>query len=180
MNQAIAIFHPRGISLWLNDLLNSIDTDYPLLITNHKSYQIDALKQTFDKTDYDEIFFLNETMIVKDNSVWDIVFKDYYGVTVTFNNRFEMFLAKYLREHIYKTVFPEVSSRREDIIYGEDHWNLKYMASDPNYVIIDEMIDPNPDIDSNHEYKYGRDNLVLENRYFKKWKHNWNIAMLPA
>jgi len=40
------------------------------------------------------------------------------------------------------------------------------------------MEDVNPDIESNFEFKFGRRNMIIENKYFKKWKSAWNINML--
>lgn len=179
IRQAIAISHPiKGDTRWLGELLPTLDTKYPIILTNHWGWQIDGVKETFEKTDYDEIFFLNETMIVKDNKVWRIIFEEFKGQSVTCADKFQMYLAKYLRSYVNRTDFPEVKSRWEDIVYGEDQWNHQYMTIDPYHVRLDPMEDVNPDIESNFEFKFGRRNMIIENKYFKKWKSAWNINML--
>jgi len=177
--QAIAISHPiQGDTRWLGELLPTLDTYFPIILTNHWGWQIDGIRDTFRNTDYDEIFFLNETMIVKDNKVWSIIFQEFLGHSVTCADKFQMYLAKYLRKHVENTAFPEVTSRWEDIVFGEDEWNHQYMAADPHYIRLDPMQDVNPDIESNFEFKFGRRNMIIENKYFKKWKSAWNINML--
>ena len=180
MNKAIAIFRPIGYppSPFLHGLLESIETEYPILITNHSGYQIDALKQTFERTNYEEIFFLNESMIVKDNSAFSLAFEEYSGKTVHFGVKMQMFLGKYIRSVVEKTIFPEPKDRLEDIVLGEDLWHRQYERIDPRSIIyIEPMCDTNS---SGFEEKFGRMNLVLENRYFKKWKHHWNISMVDG
>lgn len=180
MTQAIAISHPiKGDTIWLGELLPTLDTRYPILITNHWGWQIDGVRKTFEDTDYEEIFFLNETCIVKDNSLWKIVFEEYKGYSVTLADKFQMYLAKYLREYVEWTTFPKVSNRWEDVTRGEDGWNHQYMAADPNYIKIDPIEDENPDFEHNFEYKFGRKNMVVQNQYIKKWKSAWNISMIP-
>src|SRR5207247_1303794 len=118
--------------------------DYPILITNHEGWQIDALKQTFEQTDFDEIFFLNETMIIKDNNIWPIVFNKYRGNSVQVGKDFQMFLGKYLKEYINKTIFPTVSSRLEDVIFGEDLWNRQYINTNVPIIYYDTIMDRFP------------------------------------
>lgn len=179
MKQAIVISHPKNSSLdWITQLLISIRTSYPIMITNHEGWQIDGIRLAWEATDYDEIFFLNDTMVVKDNSIWDIAFKHFAGKSVTCAEKFQMYLAKYRREIVEQIPFPRVTNRRDDVIHGEDIWNHKYMEKDPDYISLDPMTDVNPDIESNFEFKYGRKNMVIENRYFKKWKSQWNISMI--
>ena len=185
MNQAIAIFHPRqGYSHWLDDLLPTIQTKYPIIITNNDGWQIDALRETFERTNFDEIFFLNETMIVKDNAVWKWIFNPtYWGKTFAFNHRLEMFLGKYVRKFVEQTNFPSPKTRREDIIMGEDEWNKQYIEKcNGKFFLVDgqyQMNDPNPEDPLNFEYRYGRKNLLVKNQYFTKFKSVWNISMVP-
>jgi hypothetical protein len=179
MHKAITIFFPKGRDKrFLNDLLDTIDTKYPLIITNHDGFQLDALRKTFERTPFDEIFFLNDTMVVKDNFVWNMIFDGTEGKTVSFHPEFQMYLNKYRRDIVEQVPFPEINSRYDDIEKGEGFWNWAYRDLDPDFIMFDPLLDPNPDIAENHEFKYDRDNIVLENKYFKKWKSVWNINML--
>jgi len=174
VKQAIVVIHNRGNSPWLNDLLTSIDTDYPVLITNHNGWMLPAIKKMFDTTDYDELFFLNESMIVKDNAIWDIVFKDYEGQGVAIGDKYLMFLGKYLRKYVEQTHFPQVNSKRDDVLLGEQMWNHLYRNADPYFVQLEVMTDTFEEF----EEKHGRRNMILEGKYFKKWKGSWDIDMV--
>lgn len=175
MAQAIAIIHKCGPSPWLDDLLETIETDYPIIITNHDGWGIDGIRETFEKTNFDEIFFLNESMIVKDNSIWNIVFKDCTDKSVAVGEKYLMWLGKYLRKHVDHTFFPmHIHSKRDDVHLGEFGWNRQYMEQDPDFVTIDAMTDTFQEF----EEKHGRRNMILENQYFKKWKSHWAENML--
>jgi hypothetical protein len=174
MKQAIVIVHNRQPSPWLNDLLLSIDTHYPIIVTNHNGWMIPAIKDVFDNTDFDEVFILNESMIVKDNSIWDIVFKQYAGTGVAIGDNYLMFLGKYLRKYVNMTTFPEVHTKKEDVLLGEQGWNKQYRNYDKTFVQLESMTDTN----DNFEDKNGRYNMVLDGKYFKKWKGSWTLDMV--
>lgn len=174
MAQAIAIIHKRGPSPWLDDLLESIHTHYPVLITNHDGWMIDGIRKTFETTPFEEIFFLNETMIVKDNSIWDMVFEEYEDRSVAVGDKYLMSLGKYLRQYVRKTTFPVVNNKHDDVMLGEFGWNNEYKSVDPNYI----QIDPMTDTFLRYEEKHGRKNMILENQYFIKWKSHWQADMI--
>jgi hypothetical protein len=172
--QAIAIIHRRGPSPWLDDLLESIETSYPLLITNHEGWMIDGVRETFEKTEFDEIFFLNESMIVKDNSIWDLVFREYEGRSVCVGDKYLMCLGKYLRDKVKQTNVPVVYNKHDDVTLGEFGWNRQYMQQAPDFVTVDLLTDTFEQF----EEKHGRTNMILENGYFKKWKHTYDLSMI--
>ncbi len=176
MSQAIVVIHNRYDSPWLSDLLLSIDTDYPIIITNHNGWMMPAIEKAFRTTDFDELFFLNESMIVKDNSIWNIVFEENAGRGVAVGDNYLMFLGKYLRKHVEQTTFPVVNSKKEDVLLGEQGWSAQYRKADPSFLQIEGMTDTF-DV---FEEKHGRQNMVLEGKYFKKWKGSWNIEMVEA
>jgi hypothetical protein len=174
VKQAIVIIHNRSNSPWLNNLLMSIDTDYPIIITNHNGWMMPAIEKAFRTTDFDELFFLNESMVVKDNSIWDIVFKDNEGRGITVGDNYLMFLGKYLRKYVEQTTFPVVTSKKEDVLLGEQGWNAQYRKADPTWTQIEGMTDT---FDT-FEEKHGRRNMILEGKYFKKWKGSWTLEMV--
>lgn len=172
--QAIAIIHPRGGSrIWLNPLLKSIDTDYDVFLTNHKGWCMDGIEKAFADSDYDEILFMNETMLVKDNSIWDIVFDHHVGRSVALGSGYLMFFGKYLREHTDAIGYPKVKNKLDDVYVGEVDWNQRYMRQAGDIVEIKPLYDTNVFV-----HKNGRKNMVLENDYFIKWKGTWSPDMI--
>lgn len=173
MGQAICIIHHRGSSPWLADLLNSIETDYPIIITNHDGWCTKAIKETFERTTFDEIVFFNETMLVKDNAIWDIIFKQYNGQSVALATDFLMFFGKYLRTYVEQTSFPDVRNKADDVLLGENGWNQQYRNFCGPFASVDPLHDT-----AIFEERHGRENMVLENDYFIKYKSCWNLDMV--
>lgn len=178
--QAIVVIHHRNNSgVWLNDCLKSIQTDYPVLVSNHDGLVMEGVKKMWQTTAYEELFFMNESMIVKDNSIWDIVFHDYGGKSVCMSERYLMFFGKFRRSQVNKLVFPEVHTKYEDVILGEGQWCRQYYELG-DHVEIDPLADPDISKDSNFEMMHGRSNLIVENQYFKKWKATYDMNTLLA
>lgn len=178
-NQAIVVIHHRADSVWLQDCLNSIDTDYPVLLSQHNGWVMEGVKKMWQTTGYNELFFMNESMVVKDNSIWDIVFHEYGGKSVMMSERYLMFFGKFRREMVNKLQFPEVHNKYEDVILGEGKWCRQYWELN-DHVEIEPLADGDINNPDNFEDKNGRHNLVLENRYFIKYKHVYNMETLLA
>lgn len=172
--QVILILHSRNSKGWLEDLLHSIDTKYPIIVSNHdpKLWCMGAIKKFFDETDYDEVCILNDTMIVKDNSIWQIIFEQHKGKSVMLGIDYTMFMGKFLTEHILP--FPEVHNKREDVLLGEDQWCRGYSRLPIEHI----QLDPLHDTYQVYEEKNGRNNMILENQWLKKWKGSWSLEMV--
>jgi hypothetical protein len=170
--QAIVIIHHIGSKGWLEDCLDSIDTTYPIIITNHKGWCMNGIQKVIENTDYDEYCILNESMIVKDNSIWDIIFKEHKGKSVQLGIDYTMFMGKFIKEHILP--FPDVKTKRDDVLLGEDQWGRGYGRLQIEHI----MLDPLHDTYQVFEEKNGRNNMVLENQWFKKFKGHWNLDMV--
>lgn len=169
-DQAIAIIHARKDSVWLAECLNSIQTDYPIIISNHEGWCVPGIKKIWDTTDFSEIVFLNESMVVKDNSIWDILFKEHRGKSVMLGERFLMFFGKFRRVMVDRLEFPEVHNKLEDVLLGEGGWSRQYQELN-DHVEIQPLADG-----PRFEEKHGRKNMVLENDYFIKYKGTWDLA----
>lgn len=176
-DQAIVVIHHRADSVWLNECLNSIKTDYPVLVSNHEGWVMEGVKKMWETTGYKELVFMNESMICKDNEIWDIVFKQYKGKSVMLGDRFLMFFGKFRRPMVDQLLFPQVHDKYEDVILGEGGWCRQYYELN-DHIAIEPLTDPDITDESNFEMKHGRKNLVLENRYFKKHKATYNMETL--
>lgn len=174
MDKAILILHSRNSTNWLEDCLHSIDTTYPIIVSNHdpRLWCMGAIKQFFETTDYKEVCILNDTMICKDNSIWSIIFEELEGKSVMLGLDYLMFFGKFLREHILP--FPNVQSKRDDVLLGEDVWCRGYAGLPIDHIQIQPLYDTH----SVYEDKNGRNNMILENDYFKKYKGCWNLDMV--
>lgn len=174
MKQAILVLHHKGSKGWLEDCLDSIDTTYPIVVSNHPGeiWCMGAIKKFFTETDYDEVCILNETMTCKDNSIWQIIFEEHKGKSVMLGIDYTMFFGKFLTEHILP--FPEVHNKRDDVLLGEDQWCRGYGRLPIEHI----QIDPLHDTYQVFEEKNGRNNMILENQFFRKHKGSWSLDMV--
>jgi hypothetical protein len=178
--QAIVIIHPRiGSTVWLEECLKSIKTDYPILISNHEGWVMEGVKKMWQTTRYEELFFMNESMICKDNSVWDLVFRHHGGKSVCMSERYLMFFGKFRREMVNRLEFPAVHTKLDDVFLGEGQWCRQYYELG-DHVEIDPLADGDTTDKSRFVEKHGRRNLVLENRYFIKFKQSYDMTTLLA
>jgi len=170
--QAILILHHKGSKGWLEPLLDSIDTNYPIIVSNHTGYCMNGIEKFYKENNYDEVCILNESMIVKDNDIWRLIFEEHSGKSVMLGVDYSMFIGKYLTEYILP--FPDVKTKRDDVLLGEDQWCRGYSRLPIEHI----QIDPLHDTYQVFEEKNGRNNMILENTYFKKWKGHWNLEMV--
>jgi hypothetical protein len=173
VKQAIVILHARGENKWLQPLLDSIQTHYPIIVTNHdpEIWCMGAIKQVFENTNFDEILILNESMIVKNNLIWELCFSDNKGKPCMLAENYLMFLGKFNRNI---PPIPTVKNKREDVLLGEGSWCIEYKDLNPDYVAIQPLKDTQVFTEI-----HGQKRMVLENDYFIKYKGTWDITMIP-
>lgn len=140
---------------------------------------MEGVKKVWETTNYKELFFMNESMICKDNTIWDKVFHDYGGKSVMMSERYLMFFGKFRREMVNKLVFPEVHDKLEDVFLGEGQWCRQYYELG-DHVEIEPLKDPDTSKESNFVIRNGRRNLIVESAYFKKWKQSYDMTTLLA
>lgn len=170
--QAILILHHKTSRGWLEDLLDSIDTTYPIIISNHQGWCMNGIQKFYENNDYDEVCILNESMIVKDNDLWRIIFEENKGKSVMLGVDYTMFTGKYLTEHILP--FPDVKTKRDDVLLGEDQWCRGYSRQPIEHILLDPLHDTFQEF----EEKNGRNNMILENQWLKKFKGHWDLSMV--
>jgi hypothetical protein len=175
MEQAICIVHAKGSSpFWLNNLLESLTTDYPILVSNHRGWVMDGLRHFYENTDVEEMFFLNASCQIKDNDIWRIAFEEYRGRPLALADGFLMFMGKMLRSHLDQMELPHVSSKMEDVFIGETGFCRAYAFQWEAPVLEPALVDQFEHfIEMN-----GRRNMVLENPWIIKYKGHWSPEMI--
>jgi hypothetical protein len=186
--------HISRIDTWLKDCLASLDTKHPVMVVFQGDKPAKGLKIGFDYTHqtlngYDpggivwamenckdeEFFLLHDSCIVKDNLLWKVVFEGYRENSVALANHptiFGMFLGKY-RMEIAKQLDPPIAKDKTHAVDLEEEWNRKYCELDYP-IVLDEPLS----IGDKFEQRHGRENMILENRWIKKYKGAWNRNML--
>lgn len=145
------------------DLMKSIKTDYPIYICWEGlgrpggSYEIGAIKAGTEK--FDEFVYLHDTVLIKDNSLFDKLFEIEGHVLLT-QGGFHYF-GKYVSNDLPE--LPEVKNKEDAV-----HWELNWFKR-LHTVFYNQL----PVISETFEYKYGRINMVIENDFIRKFKARW-------
>ena len=148
---------------FFEDCIKSIKTDYPIYVCWEGigrptgSFELGAIKRGAEL--FDEFVYLHDTVVIKDNNLFDKLFAIDGHVLLT-SGGFHYF-GKYIPNDL--PIIPNVTNK-EEAVYWELNWFKK-----PHSVFYEEL----PVITEKFEDKYGRTNMVLENSYLIKWKARW-------
>lgn len=198
MKQGIII--PTHVSRlrWLDQCLKSIQTTYPVYVVFQgeepdpevcqlirekgflpchqelNGYDPGGIVYAMHHTELDEFFILHDSCIVKDNKLFDKVFhKDHKSIALSLTPcPFGMFLGKYQRSVCEMMEIP-VAHNKYHAVELEESWNREYSAKAQWELLFDDFHDQQV-----FEEKFGRTNMVLENKYLKKWKGSWHRDMV--
>lgn len=154
--QALVVVTYKG-SPWLQDCLDSLaECKYPVHIcwSEEGAYDTEGFYYA-EKHNLPSFILLHDTMVVKDQSLFDIV-KDKGNIKIAN----QMFLGKFVAPYN----LPEKPRTKAEAIDMETFW---YTPKDWE-LLCPELVDVPV-----FEEKNGRMNMVLENQYIKKWKGNW-------
>lgn len=205
MEQAIIICHHPENKLFLDNILKSLKKiEYPIIIVindykkmglyemglyeiselNKKykvilnrtdDFELGALRLVLEKTNYNEIFLMQDSCEIKSNKLFNLLFKKYKGKSVAVGYKFLHYLGKYRRDILEKMVLPDTFNK-EASIFNESRFNNQYRDLDPDFITI------NPPLHTSEifEEKCGRLNMKLENEYIIKWKGTWSISQLRS
>ena len=175
MKQAIIIPTHKKFSKWLYNCLSTIDTKYPVIVVTNtddsNQFEMAAVKAGLE-LEIDEFFVMHDTVEIKDNKFFDLIFEVYKGQSVYCNPQGQMFLNKYKREELLRTNLPSVHDKLS-AINAESKLNGPYKHKFNPKVLFPEFKD-----NAAREEKFGRTNMILENEFIKKYKGCWNPNMI--
>jgi len=164
----------------LRNILLSIGeyNKYPIEIhinrKNESNYELGGLKRIYDnKPQYKEIFILQDTFEVKDNKIFDRVFEEHNGKSVFINQDGQMYCCKYRRDVLDNINIPLPRNKIEAINY-ELEFNNNYRKLDNPIILFPNFVDSH----NKFEDKFGRRNMIIENKYLKKYKGTWSPGMV--
>lgn len=162
-NRGIVIGTSEETTPFLLDLIKSIKTDYPIYICKAgtdrpiNSYEIGSIKK--GKELFDEFIFLQDTTLIKDNSMFDVLFATEGHVFVT--EGCYHYMGKYISKEL--PTLPDVRSKDEAI-----HHELLWLKGS----VIDKPLPVHTKI---FEEKFGKTRMRLESEYMIKWKGTYYI-----
>lgn len=173
MKQGIVIGSTKSRKeTWLKDLLASlIGCKYPIKVNFTDNFELTTIKWALTNTDFEEFLFLPDSTIIKDLSLFDIVFDTYKGKSVSLFNFPAvggMYMMKYRRDILKTMPIPEVKSKLM-AVFWEGVFNVYYSGLDGNVIILF----PGQVHTNIFVKKYGRENMVVGNKYITRFKGDW-------
>lgn len=178
MKQAIVIYTHHNAPGALENCLNSLRGyfKYPIIILYNDDWEIGAIKWMYEETDYDEFFLMQDTVEIKDLSLFDILFQHWAGRTLMFAPKADSYLVKYCRKDLDRISIPTAHNKREAVNYEWDDWNKAYIEVSTTGVA--PFIVPFLGQEDIYEEKFGKLRKKYENKYLIKWKGTWNPSMI--
>jgi len=181
MKQIIYVATTPGRYEFISNFLQSMkgySGKYPVFIESAYEYGWFDFARNHE---WDELLFLHDSCEIKDYSLFDEVFETYKGKSVSFTGipYFLMGLGKFLREPYLKASFDTKNAymdyQTKEFTFGPNY--IKH--ADTPIVLLPDLLDGEK-IEGNRRFerKFGRQNLVLENQYIKKYKGHWTKRML--
>lgn len=178
IKQAIIVPTCKKFKPWLDNFMKTINTEYPIIIVyntkENNMYDVLGVTTAID-LGIEEFFVMHDTMEVKDNSLFDILFKEHKGKTVFLNPVGQMFLNKYVLKDIlesgvdYKRLY--TVKNKLNAVHAESGFNGSLKQKIKPIILFPNFVDG-----PKREQKFGRNNMVIENQYLKKYKGTYSLA----
>lgn len=176
MNKAIVIGSTTRTKNWLENCLSSFGKydKYPIIVVVNDDFELGKIKWIYDFTNLEEFFILHDTVEIKNTELFDLAF-EYEGSFALSNQPVPMgmFLGKYRRCVLDKMSIPITKTKMEAVLQ-ECAFNQEYAKLETKMATIF-----NPIVNTDKfEEKFGRNNMILENDYIKKYKGTWTLEMV--
>lgn len=158
-----------GREEWLSQCLKSITKS--VLVLSDFTYELGKINWVFNNTKIDRFMFLQDSVVVKDEKLFDLLYNDKGSIALTNDpSMFGMYMGIYERVHLSKIEIPIPKSKSEAIGY-EISWTKNYCQAAKNVrVAFSDFTDSKS---KRKETVFGRLNLVIENDFLIKYKGNW-------
>lgn len=168
MNKAIVVASYPD-SPWLSDCLVSLKgVNYPVVIAMNtpedNAFDPQGIYEAV-RLGLEEFVLLHDSMVVKDQSIFDILFGMPGHVAVSPGGL--MLIGKYVTAQL--PALPKKPSGKKEAVYFE----LSYK----NQVPWSHTLDPAFTDGNVFEVKHGKNRMVLENQWFKKYKGVYTMEL---
>jgi hypothetical protein len=170
-------YHKVPIVVVVNEakLLNEnvrefLNNHYILLENKEDLWECGAIYSVLKNTDFDEFILLQDTMIVINPTVFNVMF-DMKDTTVTLGKEWRCYLGKYRRKVLEKLRIPKTTTKLHSMVQevALAYFYIKAATDEPYlHYLCEDWGDDNPN-NKIVEF-YGRKNLVLDNPYILKYK----------
>ena len=165
----IVIATTPGREQWLQQCLASIE--HPVLVLSDFTFELGKINWIFNNTKIERFMFLQDSVVIKNQSLFDLLFKDKGSIALTNDpGMYGMYLGVYERKVLEMIDIPIPKSKAESIAF-ELSWTESYCRAARNVrLAFTDLTDSRA---KTKEVLFGRENLVLENEFLIKYKGNW-------
>lgn len=181
IKQGIVITTSEPTKAFLPDCLASLERvadSYPVVVVGNQT-RGDLVNITNDWNGYelggilhgaelfDEFLHLMDTCVLTDDEMVHEMFSHDGGVYLC--RGFFSYLGKYDSGAVRRVGIPKIETK-DEAIRAEWEWNGKYLGADHKAI---QFQPPLPVITEVFEMRHGRQNMVLDNGFIKKYKARW-------
>lgn len=182
MSHAVIVSTALGMERWLEQCLKSLRQvrGIPVIVYRNTlgTGEGESLRQAALYTQYEEVIFLHDTMELLDPALIDYCFCENAGTSIGFmggiefgmnSGKFKPAVLRQMRETVLRV--PQDKREATDMELG---FGAEYLRFEPHAFVM-----PDPLVDRPvFRRRFGRVNMVLENRYLRKWKGCWNRQLV--
>jgi hypothetical protein len=172
MKKSIVIATAPGREAWVKDCLESIKA--PAIVVSGPGYELGKIKWIFDNTGLDRFIFLQDSVIIKNTELLMSIFDTEGSSCIMCAPRcFGSYMGLYEKQTLDKIDIPSITTKRDAVKYEID-WTQEYIKA------CGQIFHP---VHLKHQvtetlYRYGRENQVLVNILYEKWKGTWDTSMI--
>jgi alpha-N-acetylglucosamine transferase len=112
--------------------------DRPHLVVSSYGYELGKIKWVYDHTDWDRFVFLQDSVVITDNSVFDRIWDTPGSICLHHErNHYSCYLGVYERKILDKIDIPVISTKQESVQY-EEEWTQPYVRACEELTCFDE------------------------------------------
>lgn len=174
MYKAIVICTTPNTEKWLNNLMSTLHgySNYPIVVLSDFTYELGKINFIHKHTDITEFFLLQDSIEIKDPSIFDKGFN--FSGSVAWDAGLKSYLGKYRRIILDQCHIPLPKTKMDTVVF-EETFNMEYLSKEKNGWTLHEDFCHS----DKFEEKFGRLNMILEDQYLKKYKGCWSRDMVP-
>ena len=164
MKDVIVVATSPGREDWAKDCSESIKK--PHIIVSYYGYELGKIKWFYEKTNFDRIIFLQDSVVIKDPGIFDRI-KDTAGSICLHHERQHMscYLGVYERSVLAEMDIPVIRTKNE-AVDNEWGWVESYLQK-TEVTCFDYNANGNFGA---VETRHGRDNLIYSNDFLIKYR----------
>lgn len=154
---------------WLADCSASIQREH--IVVSGWGFELAKIRWVMENTTAERFLFLQDSWVIKSEGFWDLLGQFEGSVALTRDPYFFGCYAGVYERSVVDRIGTPVVKDKQDSILLEIDWHRRYVeASVEPTVLFPELTDKNA---AGIVVKHGRENLVLENEFVRKFKGTW-------